>query len=272
MLSTTGIKHNSATGWIVDVAAGNVPGWKLIDKWGRNGVVGAALEPIVSETLAGDFWHPIAASTIRIAAGGNAADSAAGLGAQKINVQGLDENYLTVNEDIITAGAGASASTTTTFTRVFRAFVTEVGTYRGTNTAEMLIENTAGTEDIITVDGHDGNGQGQSLHCQYSAPANTNVYLAHFFYNVDSTKVNDVHLKVTDDISIVSAPFGATRTLIEFEGVVRDVVLVPNSPILLNKPGITTPSDIWIEGKVSSATSIVTARMQLLIQSTDGAF
>jgi len=257
--------------WYTRVAAGDVPGWKLIDKWGRNGVVGSALEPIISETLAGDFWHPTAASTVRIKAGGNAADDAAGAGARKINIQGLDENYQLVNEDIITAGASASASTTTTFTRVFRAFVTETGTYLGTNTAELIIENTAGTEDIITVDAHDG-GQGQSLHCQYSAPANTNVYLIHFFYNADTTKVNDVHIKVTDDISTVVAPFGAKRTLVEFEGVVEKVVLVPASPILLNKPGIVTPTDVWVEGAVASGTSTISCRMQLLIESTDGAF
>jgi len=262
---------SSQPGWVVRVAAGLVPGWKFIDKWGRNGVVGTTREPIVSESLGGDFWHPTAASTIRIKAGGNAADDTAGAGARKINVEGLDENYQLVNEDIVTAGASASASTTTTFTRVFRAFVVEAGTYGGTNTAEIMIENTAGTADIITVDAHDG-GQGQSLHCQYSAPVNTNVYLVHLFYNADTTKVNDVHLKVTDDISIVTAPFGATRTLVEFEGVVEKVVLVPYTPILLNKPGITTPTDIWVEGAVASGSSIISARMQLLVESTDGAF
>jgi hypothetical protein len=258
-------------GWVTAVAAGRVPGWRLIDKWGRNAAVGTGSTPIISNTLGGDFWAPTAASTVRIKAGGNAADDTAGAGARTINIQGLDENYLTINEDIVTAGASASVSTTKTFTRVYRAFVTEVGTYRGANTAEMVIENTAGTADIITIDAHDG-GQGQSLHCQYSAPANTNVYLAHFFYNVDSAKLNDVHIKVTDDISIVSAPFGSTRTLLEFEGVQGNIVLVPNTPILLNKPGIVTPSDIWVEGAVASATSIVTARMQLLLQSTDKAF
>ena len=257
--------------WYQRVSAGEVPGFKLVDKWGRNGNVGTTLEPIVSETLAGDYWAPTTASTVRVKAGGNANDDAAGTGARTLNIEGLDENYLLANEDITLAGASASSSTTTTFTRVFRAFVKTAGTYRGANAAEIVIENTAGTADIITVDAHDG-GQGQSLHCQYSAPINTRVYLIHFFYNTDSTKTNDAHIKVIDDISITSAPFGASRTLIEFEGVNDAVVLVPASPILLNKPGITTPTDILVEGAVASATSVISSRMQLLIESTDGAF
>lgn len=257
--------------WFQQVAAGRVPGYKLIDKWGRNTTVGTVIEPIVSETLAGSFWAPTNAASIRIKAGGDVLDTADGTGARKINVQGLDQNYEIASEDIVTNGALASASTAITFIRVFRAFVVETGTYRGANADEILIENTAGTADIITVDAHAG-GQGQSLHCQYSAPVNTKVYLIHLFYNTDTSKLNDVHLRVTDDISVVSAPFGSTRTMVEFEGVQDSLSFVPVSPILLNKPGIETPSDIWVAGSVTSSTSLITARMQLLIESTDGAF
>lgn len=252
--------------WYQRVSEGLVPNYKIVDKWGRNEVVGTVLEPIISSSLAGAFWTPTAASTVRIKAGGDANDTSGGTGAREIEVEGLDENYALASETITTNGASASTSTTTTFTRVHRAFVTKAGTYGGSNAAEIMIENTAGTVDIITVDAHSSTGQGQSLHCQYSAPANSKVWLIFASYNVDTTKTNDVHLRVTDDISAVAAPFGATRTLAEYEGVVRDAVLQPPSPILLTRPGIVTPMDVWIEGSVSATTSIATARMQLLLR------
>lgn len=259
------MSYFGTTDWYERVAQDLVPNYSIIDKWGRNGAVGTTGDAIVSETLAGVFWTPTAASTVRIKAGGNANDTIAGTGARKIIIQGLDENYEFATETINTNGASASSSTTTTFTRLFRAFVDEVGTYRGLNLGEIILENTAGTSDIITVDFQSGTGTGQSLHCQYSVPANNRVWLLALHYAVDGTKTNDVRLMVTDDISAVAAPFGASRLLVEFEGVTTDIAYIPPAPFLLNKPGIQSPIDIWVEGLVSASTSIVSARMQLLI-------
>jgi hypothetical protein len=261
------MSYFGSTEWYQRVAQGLVPKYTIVDKWGRNAVVGSVLEPIVSEALAGSFWQPTVGSTIRVAAGGDVADTTDGAGARTIIVEGLNENYALVSETIILAGALASASTSATFCRVHRAFVDTVGTYGGSNADEIMVENTAGTADIITIDAH-ANGQGQSLHAQYSAPANTLIWLLNMFYSVDSTKTNDVHIKVLDDISQVVAPFGARRTLIEFEGVKSNINFTPTSPIRINKPGISTPLDIWIEGAVGATTSIVTARMQLLMLDT----
>lgn len=252
--------------FLIEVAKGNVTGHQLVNKYGRNGVVGTTAEPIISETLAGAFWTPIAASTVRIKAGGSVNDiNTTGSGARTIEVQGIDENFARVTETIACNGASASSSTTTTYFRVDRAFVVTAGTYGGSNAAEIIIENTAGTADIITIDFHTSTHQGQSLHCAWAAPTGTEVYLTGLVYNCDTTKTNDVHLKVTDDISVVSAPYGATRTIMEFEGVNRQVIFTPNGPVKLSKPGITTPMDIWVEGLVSATTSIVSARMQLLV-------
>ena len=261
------MSYFGTTEWYQRVAEGLVPNYSIVDKWGRNAAVGTVLEPIISEALSGVFWQPTAGSTIRVAAGGDAADTVDGNGARTIVVEGLDENFAFVSETITLAGALASASTSATFCRVTRAFVDTVGTYNGSNEAEIVVEITAGTADVITIDSHAG-GQGQSLHAQYSAPANSKIWLLNMFYSVDSTKTNDVHIRVLDDISKVTAPFGARRTLVEFEGVVNNIDFTPSAPIRINKPGISTPLDIWIEGAVSATTSIVTARMQLLVQTT----
>lgn len=261
------MSYFGSTDWYQRVSQGLVPKYTLVDKWGRNSSVGTVLEPIISETLAGSFWQPTTGSTIRVKAGGDAADASGGAGARTIVVEGLDDSYASASETITLAGVAASASTTTVFTRVHRAFVVTVGAYNGSNTAEIVVENTAGSVDIITISAHAG-GQGQSLHAQYSAPANTQVWLLNMFYSVDSTKTNDVHIRALDDISTVTVPFGARRTLIEFEGVKTNIDFTPTAPIKINKPGITSPLDIWIEGAVGATTSIVTARMQLLLFDT----
>jgi len=254
---------HAAGDYLTAVARGKVAGHAIVDKWGRNDTVATALEPIVSSTLAGAFWTPTTALAVRVRAGGDANDTAAGTGARTISVEGLDENYDLATEEITLAGASASAATTTLWTRIHRAFVTTTGTYTSANAAEIIVEATDGTA-AITIDAHEAN-VGQSLHCHYAAPRNTRVFLTHLYYNADTTKTNDVHLIVNDDISNVVAPFGSTRTLLEFEGVNEAVVFVPQSPILLNKPGVSTPTDVWISGAVSSATSVVSARMQLLL-------
>jgi len=264
------MSYFGTTEWYHRVAAGQVPGYKVVDKWGRNESVATTFEPIISDAV-GALWQPTAASTVRIAAGGNANDTAAGTGCREVTIEGLDDTYALASETIATAGASASTATTTSFTRVFRAYGSAMGTYLGVNADEIMIETSDGVTNIITVDAHDG-GQGQSLHCAYSVPDNTRAYLVHLYYNADTTKANDVHLRVADEIDVVAAPFGATRTLVEFEGVVEAVQFVPVSPILLNKPGIDNPFDVWVAGHVSAGTSVISARMQLLLESTDGAF
>jgi hypothetical protein len=237
----------------------------MVDTWGRNATVGTTREPIISETLAGVIWQPTAASTVRVKAGGDANDDAAGSGARTISVEGLDENYDLATDTLTTAGVSASASSTVTFTRVHRAYVMTCGTYGGTNAAEIVIENSAGTADIITIDDHAG-GSGQSLHCAYSVPKDTTVWLLGLYYYTDTTKTNEVHLTTQDDISTVAAPFGSQRTLIDFEGVASSINFAPQAPSKVNKPGNTGPLDIWVDGSVSSGTSAVSARMQLLLK------
>jgi hypothetical protein len=254
-----------STEWYQRVAEGLVPKYTLVEKWGRNDTVGTTIEPIVSSTLAGVLWRPTTAETVRVKAGGNVNDTAAGTGARTIQVEGLDENYALASESLTLAGASASASTTTTFTRVHRLYVLTTGTYLGSNAGEIILENTAGTSNIITVDNHVAS-VGQSLHCSYSAPANHTVWLVHLYYNTDTTKTSDVHVVVNDDISVVAAPFGASRLLLEYEGVVRDIQFLPAAPIRMSKAGVSTPLDIGVYGAVSSTTSTVSAQMRLLLK------
>ena len=109
----------------IECAEGNTAGCRVVHKFGRNPSVGAAKEII--STLA-TYWQPIAAETVRVKAGGNANDTAAGSGCREITIEGLDGSWAEASEAEATAGASASTATTTTFIRVFRAYCSSMGT------------------------------------------------------------------------------------------------------------------------------------------------
>lgn len=134
----------------------------------------------------GDIPFPEAASAVRIAAGGNAADDdgTSGTGAHKVVVYGLDENMELAQAEIATAGASASAPTSITFFRVFFAIVTEVGDYGGTNVASISIETT-GSVHLLGIAAEDG----ESHHGALTVPAGYTYFLKSVTYTVESRKV-----------------------------------------------------------------------------------
>ncbi len=107
-----------------------------IVKFGTNESVGTTFAHIWP--LGGIYNWPSVATTVRVASGGSSNDAALGSGARTIVVDGLDENFDIATEEITLAGSSASVSTTTTFIRVHRAFVTEVGSYGGVNAGEAM--------------------------------------------------------------------------------------------------------------------------------------
>lgn len=115
---------------------------EAVFKFGANRAVGTTPEDIWN---GGGLWDGFdsAATTVRIAAGGNANDTAAGTGARTVTVVGLVDG-VEDPETLTTAGTSASASTTKQFTIVYRAFAATVGS-AGFNVGDVTIESTDGT-------------------------------------------------------------------------------------------------------------------------------
>ena len=91
------------------------------------------------------------ASKLRIAAGGNADDDAAGSGAREVMLNFLDETGVERTEYLPTAGAAASGYTSANVLRLNQAEVTKHGTYPtienpGGNTGNITFENEAAEE------------------------------------------------------------------------------------------------------------------------------
>ncbi len=237
-----------------DIVDGSVTGTSGVVKFGRNAAVGATQEDIW-ETGGTYTGFLTAASAVRIRAGGNAADDAAGAGARSIEVEGLDQNWNVAKETITTAGASASTATTTTFIRVYRVCVVDVGTYTGTNTGTISVETTGGAL-MATVEA----GLGQTQMAIYTVPAGKTAYVASLSIYVDSNKTAQVYLWQRQNADDVSAPFTGKRIWRPFDGVSGPV----DGPVAF--PYVfPAKTDIWASGIGPSGGAGIAVEMHIAL-------
>lgn len=228
---------------LLDLARGFVGGQSTIHKFGEN--------PSITASSTEDINFPgvinwlTAATTVRVKAGGNAADASGGNGARSITIQGLDENFVDASEDVIMNANGtlASDATTTTFIRVFRAFVLTTGTYTGTNTGDIVVENSGGGTDLVTI----AAGIGQTETTAYTIPAGKTAYLSRVGAEVDAAKAVDMKMFQRQDADNISAPFTSKRLIIEFPALIG-----PAERAFDAYPMFPAKTDLWWTGTTGS--------------------
>lgn len=242
----------------LDVAKGLISGHSLIHKFGKNnGVPNASFEGVLQ--VAAQFPWLTAATTVRVKAGGHANDTAGGVGAQAVTIEGLDNTGAFATEDIELAGASVSSSTSTSFWRVFRMHVTSlrVGTYTGNNVDDIVLENTAGNVDLITVLA----GEGQSQFGAYSVPLGKTAYVLSILVEADGNKAADFRFFTRESLTDFSTPFGPKLLKLYWDGVLGSTFLSPNAPMLVY-PALT---DIWMEAQGGGAITEVSVDFEILL-------
>jgi hypothetical protein len=173
---------------------------------GINETVGAgSFESIWRGT--GNYVFPTTAETFGIAAGGNANDDAAGTGARSVKITFLDSNWNVTEETLATAGASASAATSVTGYRIIKAEVVEVGTYGGSNTGDIQIENTTSNQIV----GFIAAGTGVAQQAVYTVPANKTLYIEVIDVSVGQSDSADVRMIATCQADDFTAPYCASR-------------------------------------------------------------
>jgi hypothetical protein len=198
--------------WL-DIARGLTSGMTTVQKFGRNTAVASTYVPVCLGSI---YRTPqaAAATALRIKAGGDAGDTSAGAGAREITLEGLDENFAAVTETLATAGASASTPTTTTFTRLFRAYVSASGTYAstaaGSHVDDIVIENGAGGTDWATIDSTNF-PKSQSEIGAYSVAAGKTAYVFLTNVSVDGVKVIDMVFFHRAGIDDTAVPYSAMR-------------------------------------------------------------
>jgi hypothetical protein len=200
------------------------------------------------------FWQtaPIA---VRVAAGGNAADTVAGANAQKVMVTGLDSNGDRATEEIELAGALASAATTTEWWRVERAFVTDVGTYNASNAEAITIETTGG-DSILNIPAN----LGQSLHAAFSVPRGYTCLIREVVIGIDDQRPMDIRLLRRNRLDVTSSPgMQATRIWREYKAAPAGL-----SNVLQQYEMFPELTDIWAEAQANSVNAEVSVDFEAL--------
>jgi hypothetical protein len=246
--------------FLIEVSKGNIAGHSLVHKFGSNGAVGnAAYETITSIAHPGLSVinsHLTTAVTMRIKNGGHVNDDAGGTGARKVMIVGLDETGAEAQEEVVTNGVANSAYTTTTFIRVFRAYVTDVGTYGGTNAGAITIRANGGIDMVII-----GNAIGQTLHGMYTIPLGKTGHLLSVTLTVESLKPVSIIMFTREDILDTTLPVTGKRTKLFWNGLENNFSYNPDSPKIVLPP----LTDIWFEGRAAVAGAGVSVDFEILL-------
>ena len=247
------------------ITAGSVAGWSVVHKFGSNVAVGTSYVPICR---GGIYRTPqvSGATALRVKAGGNANDTAAGSGARAVTLEGLDQTGALASETIATAGSSASAATTTTFLRLFRAYVSSSGTYAtasaGSHAATITIEDAAGTQNWATLS-LSGFAEAQSFIGAYSVPLGKVAFVRDIEIYSDTTKTSDIIFFKRENILETAAPYSPMRAQTALSlgaaGQARYASLAPLGPF----PALT---DIGVLGKVNSATAGIDINFDIWLQ------
>lgn len=264
-LQSPAILTRSSWTWL-DWARGLNNDGESIKKFGRNPAVGTAYEPI---SIGGIYRTPQSgsATTLRVKAGGNANDTAAGSGARSVTLVGSDENFNEVIETVDTAGASASSATTATFTRLYRMFVASSGTYAtassGSHSGDIVIQDSAGTQDWGTIDSTNL-PKGQSEIGAYTIPAGKTGYVKLRDVSIDSGKTIDLVFFSRANCDETAAPYTAMRAQSVVSGVTGGSIETFGAVDIPFGPYIG-PTDIGFMARVTSGTASVSVEFEIFL-------
>ena len=248
--------------WGAQISRGNMRLAHIHHQFGRNIACPTTYVPVTDN---GIYRTPqvSAATPLRIKAGGNAADTAAGAGARSVRLWGLDENGDEVQEVIATAGASASAASSTSFIRLYHAEVEDSGTYgtqsAGSHVGGITIENAAGTEDWaeIQLNGFPSAVTGIG---SITIPRNHAGLLCSININVDQTKTTDVIILKREGILQAAAPYKPIQKVQEFIGISSSITINFEVPIKFSEL-----TDLGVLAKVSNGTGAVSVDLEVIM-------
>lgn len=156
-----------------EVAIGNVSGYSIVEKFGRNGDIDIGTAPEDVWLSGGNYTgQPTgSAETIEVFSS-DAADTSAGTGARTVRLVGLDANYDEQTVDVTLSGV-TPVATTETWLRMFRMFVLTAGS-GGENAGTLTARHTTTTANVFAVISP---GFNQSQIAAYTIPNNKTGYV-----------------------------------------------------------------------------------------------
>jgi hypothetical protein len=231
------------------VQQGKVPGYTMVNKFGYNPSIGSLAFETIWETGGNYPWQSTAVTVDVVS--DNTNDDVAGTGARTLRIQGLDGSYNFAEETVDMDGT-TTVTTTQTFLRVFRMSVETAGT-SGNNEGTITATYTGGSDVAATIT----SGNGQTLMCLYTIPANYTGYLLSM--NISSGKDQEMDFKfIQRDNSVTNGAF-QTKQFLNVRG--------GQTTVIFNAINIIPQkSDIYVSGKASSTSSSSASFDLLLVQ------
>jgi hypothetical protein len=228
------------------------PNIRNLHKFGRNPDVSTTHEDI---WMGGGLYNwQSSASTLEVVTL-DLADDAAGLGIQRIKIQGLDVNCNEIEEEVDLVGAGTSSITSKSFLRVNRAFGVSSGTYHGSNYNLITIQVSGGGDELAIIDGDpfaatgsSEYGVGQTESSIYTVPAGYTAYVTHVEVNVDVAS-NKTATVVLYQCGVENG--SVRRVLWLADSISGSLVNDFNSPLKVEEK-----TDIWFHGRASASAAI----------------
>ena len=243
------------------ITRGLIEGVSVVHKFGA-GTVGTTYAPIARGAI---YRTPqvSAATTLRVKAG-NINDTAAGSGARAVTLIGINSSGEEIEETIATNGTSAGTASTNSFMRIFRAYISASGTYAtqsvGSHAADVVIENSAGTEDWATI-ALDGFPMGQTEIGAYTIPIGKTGYIQDINLTVDASKSTSIIGFRRNNILETAAPYSAMRSFFEAIAITGDIDFRPSTPIG-PFPALT---DIGFMAKVGATTGTVEVNFEIIL-------
>ena len=256
------MRDKNSLPWGAHIARGNMRLAHIHHQFGRNIACGTSYVPVSDN---GIYRTPqvAGATQLRVKAGGNAADTAAGAGARSIKLWGINATGDEVTEVINTAGASASTATTNSFIRLYHAEVHESGTYgtqsTGSHVGTITIENAAGTEDWAQIQ-LNGFPSASTAIGSLTVPRNHACLVTSIQINVDQTKTTDLLVLKREGVTDTAAPYKPIVKIQEFLGVASSKSITFETPIKF-----TELTDIGVLAKVSNGTGAVSVDMEAIM-------
>ena len=244
------------------IAGDELHGLSTVFKFGHNPAVDTSFAVVADDGL---YHTPKSADAVslRIKAGGNAADTAAGAGARAVTFIGIGPTGAVASETVATAGASASLGTTQLFMRLYRAFVSDCGVYSadmntGSHAAALVIESTAGVEfaSILATDFPEG----QTQIAAFTFGLGQRGYLSGIHLFIESTKVVNFLLLQRDDILNDTTGIKSVRLLAELNAAQGDVQFHFEEPIFFEPL-----TDVALLASVPTTAASVNAQMTFVI-------
>ena len=247
--------------WGVQVARGNILNAEVTHRFGM-ATVGTSLVP-VSDVLAYRTPQVSGATALRIKAGGNANDTAAGTGARSVRLTGLNATGDVVSEVIATAGASASAATSAQFIRLFDAEVVDSGTYgtqaAGSHAGDITIENAAGGTDWAKIPVNGFPTANTSIG-SYTIPRGYTGFIEGISIAIEGAKLVDVLMLERGGVLDTAAPYEPIKRVQEWIGIDTNYNETFTMPL-----SFASLTDIGMLAKVSNGTAAVMVQMDILL-------